>query len=191
MEDITTFPYDSLYNDNSDLLFNAYYNSSYNDSDQSFNSYHNSLYDSFNPMLDFSYDFSDLFLENHEKDNRIQIENECMVKNHQKENNSNVQIVNKSMIDIIDYQSDHQEENNNEIQMEVEDHSEDYCSKEYDDDSEYEKEEDGLLKLNKGMKFETWELAESYLDEYAKQNGFCFRKIRRVLDPNDNTIVRR
>ncbi|GBC40947.2 protein FAR1-RELATED SEQUENCE 5-like [Rhizophagus irregularis DAOM 181602=DAOM 197198] len=189
MEDITTFPYDSLYNDNSDLLFNAYYNSSYNDSDQSFNSYHNSLYDSFNLMLDFSYDFSDLFLENHEKDNRIQIENECMVKNHQKENNSNVQIVNKSMIDIIDYQSDHQEENNNEIQMEVEDHSEDYCSKEYDDDSEYEKEEDGLLKLNKGMKFETWELAESYLDEYAKQNGFCFRKIRRVLDPNDNTIV--
>ncbi|PKB93348.1 hypothetical protein RhiirA5_439387 [Rhizophagus irregularis] len=62
-------------------------------------------------MLDFSYDFSDLFLENYEKDNRIQIENECMVKNHQKENNSNVQIVNKSMIDIIDYQSDHQEEN--------------------------------------------------------------------------------
>ncbi|CAB4486869.1 uncharacterized protein OCT59_005502 [Rhizophagus irregularis] len=90
-------------------------------------------------MLDFSYDFSDLFLENYEKDNRIQIENECMVKNHQKENNSNVQIVNK----------------NNEIQMEVKDYSEDYCSKEYDDDSEYEKEEDGLLKLNKGMKFET------------------------------------
>lgn len=86
MEDITTFPYDSLYNDNSDLLFNAYYNFSYNDSDQSFNSYHNSLYDSFNLMLDFSYDFSDLFLENYEKDNRIQIENECMVKNHQKEN---------------------------------------------------------------------------------------------------------
>ncbi|GET64011.1 hypothetical protein GLOIN_2v1787879 [Rhizophagus irregularis DAOM 181602=DAOM 197198] len=81
-------------------------------------------------MLDFSYDFSDLFLENYEKDNRIQIENECMVKNHQKENN-------------------------NEIQMEVKDYSEDYCSKEYDDDSEYEKEEDGLLKLNKGMKFET------------------------------------
>ncbi|POG82649.1 hypothetical protein GLOIN_2v1762042 [Rhizophagus irregularis DAOM 181602=DAOM 197198] len=191
MEDITTFPYDSLYNDNSDLLFNAYYNFSYNDSDQSFNSYHNSLYDSFNLMLNFSYDFSDLFLENNEKDNRIQIEKECMVKNHQKENNSNIQIVNKSMIDIIDYQSDHQEENNNEIQMEVEDDSEDYCSKEYDDDSEYEEEEDGLLKLNKGMKFETWELAKSYLDEYAKQNGFCFHKIRRVLDPNDNTIVRR
>ncbi|CAB5365880.1 unnamed protein product [Rhizophagus irregularis] len=103
-----------LYNHNyhnSNLLFNAYYDSSYNNSDQSFNSYHNSLYDSFNPILDFSYDFSDLFLENHEKDNRIQIENECMVKNHQKENN-------------------------NKIQMEVEDHSEDYCGREYDDDSE-------------------------------------------------------
>ena len=76
--------------------------------------------------------------------------------------------------------------------VEMENHSEDHSSKEYDDDSEYEKEEEnGSLKLNKGMKFETWELAESYLDEYAKQQGFCFRRIRRTLDPSDNTIVRR
>ena len=41
------------------------------------------------------------------------------------------------------------------------------------------------------MEFETWELAESYLDEYAKQQGFCFRKKRRIQDSNDNTITRR
>jgi len=41
------------------------------------------------------------------------------------------------------------------------------------------------------MEFETWELAESYLDEYAKQQGFCFRKKRRIQDLNDNTITRR
>ncbi|GET01574.1 protein FAR1-related sequence 5-like [Rhizophagus clarus] len=167
MENITNFPYDALYN-NSDLLFNSYYDSSYNDSELLFNSYHNSLYDSFNPMLNFSYDFSNPFLKNHEIDNKIQIENECIVKDHQKENNNEMQIV------------------------EMENHSEDHSSKEYDDDSEYEKEEEnGSLKLNKGMKFETWELAESYLDEYAKQQGFCFRRIRRTLDPSDNTIVRR
>ncbi|GES75259.1 hypothetical protein GLOIN_2v1476734 [Rhizophagus clarus] len=191
MENITNFPYDTLYN-NSDLLFNSYYDSSYNDSELSFNSYHNSLYNSFNPMLNFSYDFSNPFLKNHEIDNKIQIENECIVKDHQKENNSNIQIENKSIDIIEDYMSDYQEENNNEMQIvEMENHSEDHSSKEYDDDSKYEKEEEnGLLKLNKGMKFETWELVESYLDEYAKQQRFCFRRIRRTLDPSDNTIVR-
>jgi len=41
------------------------------------------------------------------------------------------------------------------------------------------------------MEFETWELAELYLDEYAKQQGFCFRKKRRIPDPTDSTITRR
>jgi hypothetical protein len=41
------------------------------------------------------------------------------------------------------------------------------------------------------MEFETWKLAESYLDEYVKQQGFCFHKKRRVPDPTDNSITKR
>ncbi|EXX64583.1 hypothetical protein RirG_141350 [Rhizophagus irregularis DAOM 197198w] len=40
------------------------------------------------------------------------------------------------------------------------------------------------------MEFETWELAELYLNEYAKQQEFSFRKKRRILDPTDSTITR-
>jgi hypothetical protein len=61
------------------------------------------------------------------------------------------------------------------------DHQKDY------DDSELEKERE----LTQGMEFGTWELAELYLDEYAKQQGFCFRKKRRIQDLTDNTITRR
>ncbi|GET03826.1 hypothetical protein GLOIN_2v1476734 [Rhizophagus clarus] len=53
--------------------------------------------------------------------------------------------------------------------VEMENHSEDHSSKEYDDNK----------------------LAESYLDEYVKQQGFYFRRIRCTLDPSDNTIVKR
>ncbi|GBC52446.2 protein FAR1-RELATED SEQUENCE 5-like [Rhizophagus irregularis DAOM 181602=DAOM 197198] len=41
------------------------------------------------------------------------------------------------------------------------------------------------------MIFETWAKAESYLDDYAKQQGFCLRKKRRIPDPHDNNITRR
>src|SRR3954470_11776942 len=47
------------------------------------------------------------------------------------------------------------------------------------------------FKLTADMKFDTWEIAESYLEEYAKQEGFCFRKRRCVTDSVDNTITRR
>ncbi len=40
------------------------------------------------------------------------------------------------------------------------------------------------------MEFETWELAKSYFDEYAKQQEFSFRKKRHILDLTDNTITR-
>jgi len=52
-------------------------------------------------------------------------------------------------------------------------------------------EDEDELRLHPDMEFETWELAESYITEYAKQQGFCFRKKRRILDPIDNTITRR
>ena len=41
------------------------------------------------------------------------------------------------------------------------------------------------------MEFETWEIAEAYLNNYALQEGFCFRKRRRNADLTDSTITRR
>jgi len=71
------------------------------------------------------------------------------------------------------------------------DGGEEYDNGEHEEyDSEHEEEANGL-ELNQGMEFETWELAESYLDEYTKQQGFCFRKRRRIPDSVDNTITRR
>ncbi|CAG8803508.1 12958_t:CDS:2, partial [Racocetra fulgida] len=34
------------------------------------------------------------------------------------------------------------------------------------------------------------EIAEKYLDDYAKQQGFCLCKRRHVLDSKDSTIIR-
>ncbi|CAG8698539.1 14450_t:CDS:1, partial [Cetraspora pellucida] len=59
-----------------------------------------------------------------------------------------------------------------------------------DDDIEYESTELDVLKLTTGMEFDTWEIAESYLEDCAKQEGFCFRKRRCYTDPTDNTITR-
>ncbi|CAB4473026.1 unnamed protein product [Rhizophagus irregularis] len=70
-----------------------------------------------------------------------------------------------------------------------EDRNLNHQEREYDD-SEY-KEEENKLELNQVMEFETWELAELYLNEYAKQQEFSFRKKRRILDPTDSTITRR
>ncbi|CAG8702849.1 4682_t:CDS:2, partial [Cetraspora pellucida] len=58
------------------------------------------------------------------------------------------------------------------------------------EDNENEKAQDSLV-LYKGMKFKTWELAESHLNDYAKQKGFSFWKRRRVLDFDDNIVIRR
>ena len=41
------------------------------------------------------------------------------------------------------------------------------------------------------MKFETLAIAESYLNDYARLKGFCFRKRRRVADSSDDNITRR
>ena len=51
-------------------------------------------------------------------------------------------------------------------------------------------EEDNKLELNQRMEFKTWELAESYLNEYTKQQGFSFCKKRCIPDPTDSTITR-
>src|SRR3989337_1370320 len=77
---------------------------------------------------------------------------------------------------------EYEDEEENEIEREVIEE----C-----DDSEYEDEEEKELRLHPEMEFKTWELAESYLKEYAKQQGFCFRKRRRIADPINNTITRR
>ncbi|CAB4418496.1 unnamed protein product [Rhizophagus irregularis] len=190
----TNFSYNNLY-DSSDPLFNSYYDSSYNDSDLLSNSRHNSSVDTFNPLFNFSYDFSDLFLENDEIANEIQIGNESLVdflkdhmKDRQKDNNE-IQLGN----DIIgNYLDDHQEENNNKNQTgnesinTIRNHSENYHhEEEYDNseyESEYESEEENGLELNQGKEFSSWELAESYLDEYAKQQGFCLLENRRDRD---------
>ncbi|CAG8776849.1 13835_t:CDS:1, partial [Cetraspora pellucida] len=59
------------------------------------------------------------------------------------------------------------------------------------EDSENAKEgKNNLLVLHKGMKFSIWELAELYLINYAKQEGFSFRKRRQFVDSNDYTITR-
>ncbi|PKK73251.1 hypothetical protein RhiirC2_776271 [Rhizophagus irregularis] len=44
------------------------------------------------------------------------------------------------------------------------------------ENSEYEIDEENHLELSQGMEFKTWELAESYLDKYAKYQKFCFQK---------------
>ncbi|CAB4479697.1 unnamed protein product [Rhizophagus irregularis] len=59
-----------------------------------------------------------------------------------------------------------------------------------DSDNDIMEQGDGL-ELKAGMIFETWAKAESYLDDYAKQQGFCLCKKRRIPDPHDNNITRR
>ncbi|PKY36925.1 hypothetical protein RhiirB3_460737 [Rhizophagus irregularis] len=48
-----------------------------------------------------------------------------------------------------------------------------------------------IVNMRVRKEFSSWELAESYLDKYAKQQGFCLRKKRCIPDPNDKTITRR
>ncbi|CAG8622557.1 5945_t:CDS:10, partial [Cetraspora pellucida] len=58
------------------------------------------------------------------------------------------------------------------------------------EDSENEEEEkNNLLVLCKGMKFSTWELAELYLTNYAKQEGFSFRKRRWIIHEPEKAIL--
>ncbi|CAI2188938.1 9451_t:CDS:2 [Funneliformis geosporum] len=39
------------------------------------------------------------------------------------------------------------------------------------------------------MKFNTWKIAKIYLENFAKQEGFYFRKRRCVCDPVNNSII--
>ena len=163
----------------SDLLFNSYYDSSYNDSSLLFNNYHNSL--SSNPPIfelydhlphdspsnrilelynDPSHDFSDLFLEEFDL---TQIGNE---------------MIEREVIVCPENETEPRYDENANYQEKC-------------DDSEYEDEGENGLILHPEMEFKTWELAESYLKEYAKQQGFCFRKRRRIADLINNAITRR
>jgi FAR1 DNA-binding domain len=168
MENIVPNTNDSLYN-SSDLLFNSYYDFLYDDSNLLFNTYHN--YPTFE-LNGSSHNSSDPVFELYDSShgssslpfdmyNEIQVEDEMMD-----------EVIHPDDETIFRYDGnvDEEEGNNN---------------------SEHEEEEENEIKLFEEMEFETWELAESYLDEYAKQQGFCFRKKRRVPDPTDNTITRR
>jgi hypothetical protein len=161
MENITPNIYNDSAYDNADLLFNSYYNSSYSDSDLLFNTHHDLL--TSNPICEL-YDhvpYDSPSKQIFEIYNETQIENEIM--------------------EVIGHSEDETVPKYDENIS---------CQEEYDDnDSEYDDEENEL-KLHPEMEFGTWELAESYLKEYAKQQGFCFHKKRCIHDPNDNTITR-
>lgn len=158
------------------MLFNSYYDSSYSGSDL-LNGYHESpdL-----PIFEFygsPYDSSDLFLEDHDTLNETQIGNVRRMDVSENEDINRYDFPEDERINGRYDVSDDEDRNLNHQEWEY-------------DDSEYE-EEENRLELNQGMEFETWELAESYLNEYAKQQGFSFRKKRRILDPTDSTITRR
>jgi len=74
--------------------------------------------------------------------------------------------------------------------MESEIH-EDLYDYDYDHDDDDLEQEDDQLELKQGMTFDTWKIAEAYLETFAKQKGFCFRKRRCETDPIDNTVVRK
>ncbi|CAG8639546.1 19278_t:CDS:2, partial [Racocetra fulgida] len=78
--------------------------------------------------------------------------------------------------------------NENDVNNVIDTHNEEEeCE---DDDIEYESTELDVLKLTTDMEFETWDIAKSYFENYAKQEGFSFRKRRCYNDPADNTIAR-
>jgi hypothetical protein len=162
---------------NPDLLFNSYYDTSYSGSDL-LNGYQYESPDL--PIFEFYgslYDSSDLSLKDHDILNETQI--------------GNVRRIDVSENEDI-YRYDFPEDEKINIRYDVSDDKDrnfNHQEWEYDDDSEYE-EEENRLELNQEMEFETWELAESYLSEYAKQQGFSFRKKRRVMDLSDGTITR-
>lgn len=58
----------------------------------------------------------------------------------------------------------------------------------YNDDDHIEEDK---LELKKGMTFETQKIAETYLENFAKQQGFSFRGRRREIDPIDNITIRK
>jgi hypothetical protein len=142
MENIVPNNNYSLYN-NSNSLFNSYYDSSYNNFELLFNPYHNSttfesygsLHNTFSsPLtLDGLYDSSrdsSPFLETPQRENEM-IDN------------------------IVRLEDDHQKEYDNNGEHEVEDiiQLDDYQEEEYDD-NEHE-EEENEIRFDQGMEFET------------------------------------
>ncbi|GET52983.1 hypothetical protein GLOIN_2v1594083 [Rhizophagus irregularis DAOM 181602=DAOM 197198] len=116
------------------------------------------------PIFEFYislYDSSDLFLEDHDILNETQI--------------GNVRRIDVSVNEDINRYDFPEDERINSLRYDISDDKDrnfNHQEREYDD-SEYE-EEENILELNQRMEFETWELAESYLNEYAKQQGFSF-----------------
>ncbi|CAB4481251.1 uncharacterized protein OCT59_003132 [Rhizophagus irregularis] len=160
------------------MLFNSYYDSSYSGSD---------LLDGYQyespdlPIFEFygsPYDSSNLFFEDHDILNETQI--------------GNVRKIDVSVNEDINRYNFSEDEKINSRRYDVsDDEDRNFNHQEWEyDDSEYE-EEENILELNQGMEFEIWELAESYLNEYAKQQGFSFRKKKHILDPTDSTITKR
>ncbi|RIA88078.1 hypothetical protein C1645_826912 [Glomus cerebriforme] len=141
----------------SDLLFNSYYDSSYNDSDL-FTIYQYNSPDL--PIFEFygsSYDSSDLFLDH-------EIYNETQIGNKRINVLGDENICRYDILEVEDRNVDHQEKEYNNSDYEKE-------------EEEDEKEEENELKLSQGIEFITWKIAESYLNKYAKQQGFLFKVI--------------
>ena len=80
-----------------------------------------------------------------------------------------------------------------EVQLEEPIYDEDLIQYDDDDDNVDDDNNEQIKKLvlNTENKFDTWNLAKKFLDDYTKQEGFTIRKRRRTLDPKDNTIIRR
>ncbi|PKY49266.1 hypothetical protein RhiirA4_465177 [Rhizophagus irregularis] len=55
----------------------------------------------------------------------------------------------------------------------------------YHDDSKSEAENSHII-FNSGMKFQSWEEFEAYLDRYALQEDFAYKKTRHLTDDHNN-----
>ncbi|GES96191.1 hypothetical protein GLOIN_2v1569696 [Rhizophagus clarus] len=51
--------------------------------------------------------------------------------------------------------------------------------------------EEDKLELKEGMTFDTWKIAKTYLENFAKQQEFFFRKRRREIDPIDHITIKK
>ncbi|CAB5358760.1 unnamed protein product [Rhizophagus irregularis] len=160
------------------MLFNSYYDSSYSGSDLLDGYQYESPDLLIFEFYGFPYDSSDLFLEDYDILNETQI--------------GNVRRIDVSVNEDINRYDFPEDERINSRRYDIsDDEDRNFNHQEWEyDDSKYE-EEKNILELNQGMEFETCELAESYFNEYAKQQGFSFHKKRRILDPTDSTITRR
>ncbi|CAG8477531.1 12976_t:CDS:1 [Cetraspora pellucida] len=84
----------------------------------------------------------------------------------------------------------HNEASVDKIQLEDLIYNENLIQHDDDTNNDDSKEQINKLVLNTDKKFDTWNLADKFLDDYTKQEGFSIYNKRHTLDPKDNTIIR-